>query len=117
MRMPAGRLFAGLILLSSTSALAVCNTPPIAVTNVYNIAKNTTVSIYDSDIVANDTDANGDPLSVSLSGSPSTGTWCGIGPTGVCYQPPTNFTGLVAIPYNLSDGCNTVGETVLVFVQ
>ena len=117
MRMPAGRLFAGLILLSSTSALAVCNTPPIANTDVYNIAKNTSVNIFDADLKLNDTDANGDPLTSYVSGAPSTGSWCGVGPTGYCYQPPTNFTGLVAIPYSLSDGCSTVGGTVLIFVQ
>lgn len=117
MKMSAARLCAGLVLLSSSSAFAVCNTPPIAVTDVYNIPRNTSVNIFDATLRANDKDANGDPLSSSVSGAPSTGTWCGIGPTGVCYQPPTNFTGLVVIPYDLSDGCNTVGGTVLVFVQ
>jgi large repetitive protein len=117
MRMSAGRFFVGLILLSSSSVLAVCNTPPIANTDVYNIAKNTTVNIFDGTLKANDTDANGDPLTSYISGAPSTGSWCGVGPTGYCYQPPTNFTGLVAIPYALTDGCNTVGGTVLIFVQ
>ena len=109
--------FVGLSLLTPSSALAVCNTPPIANTDVYNIPKNTNITILDANLRANDTDANGDPLSSSVSGPPTTGGFCGIGPGGFCYQPPTNFTGLVAIPYQLSDGCNVVGGTVLVFVQ
>jgi len=106
-----------LTLLAPSVSLAVCNTAPIANTDVYNIPKNTTVSIYDSDLKANDTDANGDPLNAYVSGAPSSGSFCGIGPGGVCYQPPTNFTGLVSIPYELTDGCNVVGGTVLVNVQ
>jgi hypothetical protein len=110
-------LFAGLMLAPLSSAFAVCNRPPIAHANVYNIAKNTIVSIFDSAVVANDTDPDGDPLSTSVSGPPSVGSFCGIGPGGICYQPPTNFTGLVTIPYNLTDGCNIIGDNVLVFVQ
>jgi hypothetical protein len=110
-------LFAGLMLAPLSSASAVCNTPPIANTDVYNIAKNSFVNIYHSAIVANDTDANGDALSAYVSGVPSTGNFCGIAPDGVCYAPPTNFTGLVSIPYQLTDGCNTVGGTILVYVQ
>jgi len=109
--------FVGLFLLTAASAFAVCNTPPIANADVYNIPKNTTVTILDASLKTNDTDANGDPLSSFVSGPPTSGSFCGIGPGGVCYQPPTNFTGLVAIPYQLSDGCNVVGGTVLVFVQ
>lgn len=109
--------FAGLILAPFSNPAAACNTPPIANTDVYNIAKNTFVNIYHSTLKANDTDANGDPLSAYVSGVPSTGTFCGIAPDGVCYTPPTNFTGLVSIPYQLTDGCNVVGGTVLVFVQ
>lgn len=110
-------LFAGLILAPLSSAFAVCNTPPIANTDVYNMPKNTLLSILHSQIVANDYDANGDPLNAYVSGVPSTGSFCGIAPDGVCYQPPTNFTGLVSIPYQLTDGCNTVGGTILVNVQ
>lgn len=117
MRTSAGRFFVGLILLSSSSALAVCNNPPTANTDVYNMAKNTTLDIYDGTLKANDTDPNGDPLTSYISGYPSSGGWCGVAPNGYCYQPPTNFTGLVAIPYSLTDGCNTVGGTVLIYVQ
>jgi hypothetical protein len=108
-----------LALGTAANAFAVCSTPPIANTDVYNIAKNTTVSIYDSAIVANDTDADaGDTLRAGVSGAPSVGYFCGIAPDGVCYSPPTNFTGLVSIPYQVVDTCNNVdGGTILVFVS
>lgn len=119
MRIPVPFLAACLSLVTASSAFAVCSTPPIAHTDVYNIAKNTFVNIYDSAIVANDTDADaGDTLDAGVSGAPSTGTFCGIGPDGVCYAPPTNFTGLVSIPYQVTDTCNNVdGGTILVFVS
>jgi hypothetical protein len=117
MRIPAGRLFVGLLLLSSSSVFAVCNHAPVANTDVYNMAKNTTLSIYDGTLKNNDTDADGDALTSYISGAPSTGSWCGVAPDGYCYQPPTNFTGLVSIPYSVTDGCNTVGGTVLIYVQ
>jgi hypothetical protein len=115
--MSAGRFFVVLILLSASSALAVCNNPPTANTDVYNMPKNTLLNIYDGTLKANDTDPNGDPLTSYISGYPSSGSWCGVAPNGYCYQPPTNFTGLVAIPYEVTDGCNTVGGTVLIYVQ
>jgi hypothetical protein len=117
MRMSAGRFFVGLFLLSASSAMAVCNNPPTANTDVYNMAKNTTLNIFDGTLKANDTDPNGDPLTSYISGYPSSGSWCGVAPDGYCYQPPANFTGLVAIPYSVTDGCNTVGGTVLIYVQ
>lgn len=109
--------FVGLILLSSANAFANCAHAPVAHTDVYNIAKNTFVNIYDGTLKANDTDADGDSLTSYISGAPSTGSWCGVAPDGYCYQPPTNFTGLVSIPYSVTDGCNTVGGTVLIYVQ
>ncbi len=106
-----------LVALLSASAHAVCNGTPTANTDVYNIAKNTTVNIYHNDLKANDTDPESDALSAYISGYPTAGGWCGIGPDGVCYQPPTGFTGLVSIPYAVTDNCTSDGGTVLVFVQ
>ena len=101
----------------SASASADCTNAPIAHDDVYNISANSTVDIFHSVLDNNDTDADGDTLSAYISGAPSTGSFCGIAPNGVCYQPPSGFTGLVVIPYEVTDGCHTVGGDVLVFVQ
>lgn len=115
----AGFCFVALFLVSASGAFAVCSTPPTANTDVYNMAKNTYLYIFDRDLALNDTDPDaGDSLTSYVSGYPSSGGWCGIGPGGYCYQPPTNFTGLVAIPYTVQDTCNnTDGGTILIFVQ
>lgn len=115
----AGVCFATLFLVSASAAFSVCSSPPTANTDVYNMAKNTTLSIFNRDLVLNDTDPDaGDSLFAYVSGYPSSGSWCGIAPDGYCYQPPTNFTGLVAIPYTTQDTCNnTDGGTILIFVQ
>ncbi|HEX6898384.1 MAG TPA: Ig-like domain-containing protein [Thermoanaerobaculia bacterium] len=115
----AGFCFATLFLVSASSAFAVCSSPPTANTDVYNMAKNTTLNIFDADLALNDTDPDaGDSLTSYVSGYPSSGSWCGVAPGGWCYQPPTNFTGLVAIPYTVQDTCNnTDGGTILIYVQ
>jgi hypothetical protein len=118
MKIFAGLIFVALALLSSSSAFANCTNAPIAHADVYNMAKNTTITIFYSNLVANDTDADGDPLTARVTGGPSTGFFCGSVPgTAFCYAPPTNFTGLVSIPYEVSDGCNVDGGDILIFVQ
>lgn len=101
----------------SASASADCTNAPIAHDDVYNISANTTVSIFHSTLDNNDTDADGDTISAYVSGAPSVGSFCGIGPGGVCYQPPSGFTGLVVIPQEATDGCHTVGADIFVYVQ
>ncbi len=101
----------------AATASANCTNPPVAHDDVYNMSMNGTINIYFADLASNDTDADGDSLSAYVSGAPSTGSFCGIAPTGVCYQPPTGFTGLVSIPYEVTDGCNTDGGDVFIFVQ
>lgn len=117
----AGLFFALLLMASSSNAFAACSNRPTAHDDVYNMAKNTTLSIYYSNLSANDTDpdtSTGDTLSAYVVGAPSTGGYCGIAPDGVCYQPPTNFTGLVSIPAQVEDDCgNTDGSDILIFVQ
>ena len=102
---------------ATANASAQCNNPPIAHDDVYNMSANTTLSIFDADLDDNDHDPDGDPVSAFVAGPPSVGSFCGVGPTGVCYQPPSGFTGLVAIPQDATDGCTTVGADILVFVQ
>lgn len=81
------------------------------------MTRNTTLSIFDSTLTSNDLDGDGDALSGGVLASPQYGFFCGIGPGGVCYQPPTNFWGLDTIPYYVTDGCTTTYGTILIFVK
>ena len=81
--------FAAIAMMTlSGSAYAVCTNAPIAHDDAYNMSAGTTP-----------------------------GSYCGIGPGGVCYQPPAGFTGIVTIPYEVTDGCTTVGGDVIILVQ
>ncbi|HEV2845566.1 MAG TPA: hypothetical protein VG477_12015 [Thermoanaerobaculia bacterium] len=118
----AGLFFAVLVLASSSNAFAACTARPIAHDDVYNMPRNTNLSILFNDLVLNDddtdVDAGMDSLSAWFSGPLSAGTICGIGPDGFCYRPPTNFTGLVSIPFEVQDNCGNVdGSDILIFVQ
>ena len=112
------RILIGLVIatFASVPSYAVCTNKPIAVTDVFNMSKNTTLTILDATLVGNDIDGDGDTLSGGVLAAPTYGSFCGIGPGGVCYQPPTNFTGLDQIPYYVTDGCSTTYGTILIFV-
>ncbi|MCT4555883.1 MAG: Ig-like domain-containing protein [Pelagimonas sp.] len=78
------------------------NTPPVAVDDTATTEEGTPVTIDDpSD---NDTDADGDPLTVTGVGTPTNGT-ATLNPDGtVTYTPDDGFTGEDTIPYTVDDG-------------
>ncbi|WP_370729836.1 Ig-like domain-containing protein [Fibrella arboris] len=79
------------------------NLPPVVTPDIANTNKDTPVS---GNVVTNDVDPQGGPLTVSLLTPPTTGTVT-ITPTGTyTYTPPTGFTGTVSFCYSAT---NTVG--------
>ena len=91
------------------------NIAPTAVDDDAATAKNTAVDI---NVVANDTDADGDTLSVTGVTTPSNGTAAIVSgsTTTVTYTPNTNFNGADSFDYTLSDGTDTDTGTVTVTV-
>jgi large repetitive protein len=89
---------------TATTTIAVTvtpvNDPPVARNDVFGMDEDTTARIP---ILANDTDADGDPLTVTAASSPN-GTVV-INPDGtVSFTPNPNFTGPATITYTISDG-------------
>jgi subtilisin len=78
------------------------NRPPIAADDGATTAEDTAVSIS---IKSNDSDPDGDPISVSSVGTPTTGT-AALDPSGnaILYTPPPNANGTASFVYSLSDG-------------
>ncbi len=77
------------------------NRPPIAVDD--NAV--TTVNIpVDINVLANDADEDGNPLSVSTLTTPSSGTAVVTGSGTVLYTPMTNFVGVATFEYTVNDG-------------
>ncbi|MDX1991355.1 MAG: Ig-like domain-containing protein [bacterium] len=80
------------------------NQPPVAVDDTATTNISTAVGIA---VLANDTDADGDMLSVTALTTPTVGT-AAINPDGtVTYTPPAGFVGNATFEYTVSDGTDT----------
>jgi Ca2+-binding RTX toxin-like protein len=66
-------------------------------------AQNTAVTIAASTLLANDTDANGDSLSLTGVSNPVNGSVT-FSNSNVIFTPSTNFTGNASFNYSISDG-------------
>lgn len=89
------------------------NDPPTAVDDLISTTNTTPVTLTPS---ANDTDPDGDPLTTSAIGTPTSGT-AELNPDGtVTYTPEPGFTGEVTIPYTVTDGDLTDEGSIVVTV-
>src|SRR4028119_292977 len=79
------------------------NQPPVANTDSATTAQNTAVTIAASTLLANDTDANGDRLSLTGVSNPVNGSVT-FSNGNVIFTPSTNFTGNASFDYSISDG-------------
>ncbi|MFV0360713.1 Ig-like domain-containing protein [Tropicimonas sp.] len=76
------------------------NTAPDAVNDSANVVPGGTVTV---DVLANDSDADGDALSIASVGRPSNGT-ASIVDGKIVYTPNAGFTGADSVTYTVSDG-------------
>src|SRR4028118_347613 len=79
------------------------NQPPVANTDSATTAQNTAVTIAASTLLANDTDANGDRLSLTEVSNAVNGSVT-FSNGNVIFTPSTNFTGNASFDYSISDG-------------
>ena len=99
------------------------NVPPVANDDSFSVAAN--ASNASLDVLANDSDPNGDTLAIADLGIPNAGGSVSINTNGtpsntaddfVSYTPQAGFTGTETFTYELSDGSSTVPATVTVVV-
>src|SRR4028119_1518869 len=79
------------------------NQPPVANPDSATTAQNTAVTLEASTLLANDTDANGDSLSLTSVSNPVNGSVT-FSDGNVIFTPSTNFTGDASFNYSISDG-------------
>src|SRR4028119_877845 len=79
------------------------NQPPVANPDSATTAQNTAVTLAASTLLANDTDANGDRLSLTGVSNPVNGSVT-FSNSNVIFTPSTNFTGDASFNYSISDG-------------
>jgi hypothetical protein len=82
--------------------------PPVARGDSYNGHEDQLLTVSAANgVLANDTDANGDPLAIQLVSQPAHGT-LNLQPNGAfTYMPATNFFGTDGFSYRVSDGQST----------
>jgi large repetitive protein len=91
------------------------NDAPVAVNDVVSTAKNTAITIA---VRNNDTDADGDTLTVTSVTKPANGSTTILNGTSIRYTPNRNFTGTNTFNYSISDGKGGVSTaTVTVTVR
>jgi hypothetical protein len=98
-----------------TVTVAEGNRDPVAQDDAATTQENTPVTIA---VLANDSDPDGDAVTVSSVGDPAHGTATDNGDGTVTYSPDAGFTGVDTFPYTVSDGRGgSDGATVTVTVQ
>jgi Ca2+-binding RTX toxin-like protein len=100
---PNGISYAGQSYVVFGRASTPTNQPPVANTDSATTAQNTAVTIAASTLLANDTDANGDRLSLTGVSNPVNGSVT-FSNSNVIFTPSTNFTGDASFNYSISDG-------------
>ena len=91
------------------------NKPPVAVNDNLVINENNAVDI---DVLANDSDADGDVLTIKIISAPANGNVAvlqGTGNTGakIQYTPKTGFSGIDIFTYEISDGNDLVATATV----
>jgi CSLREA domain-containing protein len=81
------------------------NDPPMAMNDVAVAQMDAALSIPTALLLANDTDIEGDPLSISaVRGNSARGGHAALVGDNVIYTPPAHFSGADSLIYSLSDG-------------
>ena len=92
---------------STTGTLQVnvggINTPPVAVNDSASTVQNTAVTIAAGTLIANDTDADGNPLTITSVQLPTNGTVALVAGS-VVFTPTPGYTGTASFDYTINDG-------------
>ncbi|MEO8133999.1 MAG: Ig-like domain-containing protein [Betaproteobacteria bacterium] len=91
------------------------NRPPVAQNDSFTVNQNSSANSFN--VLANDSDPDGDALTVTAIGPPAHGV-ASLSSGNVSYTPTTGFTGSDAFTYTISDGRGgTASATVSVTIQ
>jgi VCBS repeat-containing protein len=94
------------------------NTPPSAANDAYATDQGTTLVVAAPGVLANDTDADGDPLTAALLSAAGHGTLTLNSNGSFSYTPQTGFSGSDSFTYSASDGiANSAPATVSLTVR
>ena len=103
--------------LASEDGIAGENLPPVAVDDAFATGIDTPIVIAAADLLGNDTDPEGRPLSIVSIGAPGTGALADNGDGSYTYTPAPGFSGSDTFTYVVGDGSFTDEGTVTVSVE
>jgi Bacterial Ig domain len=92
-----------IVMIVTIGALPV-NLPPVAVADLLTVPENGTLIAPAPGLLANDIDANGDPLTAQLVTGPSHGVLALAANGSYKYVPAANYSGADSFTYRASDG-------------
>jgi Ca2+-binding RTX toxin-like protein len=92
------------------------NIAPVAVDDSITAAQNSSQTILAADLLANDTDEDGDPLTLTEVSNPLNGTVALDANGDVVFTPASGFSGTASFDYTVSDGTDTDIGSVTVAV-
>jgi len=87
----------------ATVTIDVINTPPVAVDDAYSVNEDNTLYVAAPGVLANDSDADNDPLTAILVSDPSNGTLTLNANGSFTYTPDANYNGLDSFTYLAND--------------
>ena len=87
-----------------SNSVVVGNSAPVAVANSYTIDEDTTLNVAASGVLANDTDAETDPLTAILASGVGNGALTFNANGGFTYVPGVGFNGTDSFAYKANDG-------------
>lgn len=88
----------------TVDVLRAGNQAPVAVNDQYSVAQGTTLTVGTPGVLANDSDADGNPLSAVLLSSPTHGTLAWNSNGSFTYTPTAGYSGTDSFTYAASDG-------------
>lgn len=80
------------------------NTPPVAAADTFVVNEDSVLSVNPPGVLANDSDADGNPLTISSATTPANGTVTMLADGSFTYTPIANFYGADSFTYTISDG-------------
>jgi hypothetical protein len=80
------------------------NNPPVAVDDAYSVEENTTLNVAAPGVLANDSDADGDPLTAALVDDVSNGSLTLNADGSFSYTPALDYNGSDSFTYKANDG-------------
>jgi VCBS repeat-containing protein len=95
--------------------VAAVSNPPVAANDSYAVNEDAVLTLVANGILANDTDADSDPLTAHLISGPSNGVLNLNSDGSLTYTPDANFSGVDSFTYRASDG-NTYSGTATVSI-